>query len=218
VALFTVRGPLARTVFVTFGALAAFQSSQQLNPSKFAYLAGFAIATGAAVWRLCRDVGQWWTATARLLVVAVAAILVLVATSFVGATTNGVALSAWLRDVSPYLLLAGGIVLALEVGLLEPRPNLEPVLAVGGLLAAVSFSIAWLHRGQFVELPVTHLVFPTFFVAAAAFAYAASAAIQHRRPRALHGILAIVIFALLLATGTRSALLLPLGAVASPWL
>ena len=198
----------ARPLAVVVGALLALQSSQGLDPAKVAFLAVTTVAISGSVhatWRMRRsslvDAARPWL-IASLVVSAI------VGGSLPVALANGTAVNSWLRDAAPYLLLAAAPWLAIDLGSsVSPRVATLAITIVG-LLATLSFTITWLQRRGFVDLPVDRLVFPSFVLAMTLFALAVARSISGRSDRYAWAAVSGVVIAMLLETGTRTTLAL----------
>ena len=93
---------------------------------------------------------------------------------------------------------------------LRTSPRLVLLLFVAaGLLAAFSFGLEFLsNRRHFADLPLTHIVLPSFLLATSLFCYGTARAIVGERHRVRWLGISALIAAILLLTGTRSTLAL----------
>jgi len=200
-----------RVGFVVFGGMVALQSSQELDLSKFVYLAGAAAALLGSIRSvvLRRDAED--VRSARLWLVASATIVGLVAISFVVARANGTATTPWLRDSATYLLFATIPIFALDLGASGTTRTIVAMLTAAGLLGGFSWAVEWLARRDIVELPVSRLLFPSPQLPGMLYLFAFATAIMLRRAGWAWALLAGIVFGLFLVTGTRSSLLLLVG-------
>jgi hypothetical protein len=205
-------GASLRIGFVVFGGMIALQSSSSLDLVKVGYLLGTVVClVGALVSLVRRTATPARFQTAWL--VASAALLALLALSFFVARANGTGVTEWLRDGASYALFASAPVLALDARSV-PRRTLVAMLVTAGLLGAVSWGIEWVGRRGIVELPIARLVLPSAGIPGTLYIFAIATALTADRRRNLWAVVAGVVLALFLVTGTRSALLLLLGPAA----
>jgi O-antigen ligase len=208
-------GGAVRVAFVIFGAMLVLQSSEVLDLTKVAYLAGGALCLIGALGAL------WYRRRASSVVglalpwlVASGALVALVVLSFGVARANGTPIIDWLRDVAAYALFASVPIFALDAQSALPRRVMIAMLVAVGLLGGLSWSVEWLDRRNIIDLPIGRLLFPSAHVPAMLYIFAAASALAARRRRIMWTLLAGVTLALFLMTGTRSSLLLltaPLG-------
>jgi O-antigen ligase len=202
--LFSAR---TRVVFVVVGGLFIFQSSDQLSPPKLYFLMGTAVCVAGALRRYGRmahdparsDIGP-------LLAVSRAFGLLILVSLFV-AMAYGTPQKAWLRDAAPYLLFAVAPLIAYDAKTAWSQRALRRLLVVAGLVGTAAFAAQWLSNRKIVETSDV-FVLPTFLLGAALFAYAMAIVLEGERQRLRWLVLASGILAGLIATGTRSSLLL----------
>lgn len=198
-----------RIGFVVFGGMLALQSSQDLDGTKFAFLAGsFVCLVGAlaAVWR-ARATPEVGRAIAWL--GASAALTALLAVSFLVARANETPITDWVRDTAGYALFAAVPVFALDGQASATRKLLVGFLMTAGILGGLSWAIEWLNRRDIMDLPFDRLVFPSGQLPGMLYLFAIATAFTAGRGR--WAVLAGVILGLFLLTGTRSSLLMIVG-------
>ena len=200
-----------RIAFVLFGGMVALQSSATFDATKVAYLVGTLVCLVgalAAIWAVRRtpEVGMRlpWIATS-------AALVILIAISFLVAQSNGTSFTNWLRDVGAYALFATVPVFALDAEASTSRKLLVGMLVVAGLLGGLSWAVEWLGRRQILDLPINRIVFPSGQLPSVLYLFAMATALTASRRSAAWAALAGVILGLFLLTGTRSSLLLLIG-------
>lgn len=206
-------GARLRLPFVVFGGMVAFQSSPDLDATKIAYLIGTIVCllgALAAAWRIRRSpevslLAPWFGFAFAL--------LVLIAVSFGVSRVSGTSTTDWFRDVAAYGLFAAVPVFALDGHASLSRRVLVGVLLVAGLLGGLSWAVEWLARRDILDLPFARLVFPSAQLPGLLYVFAVAMALTPGR-RGRWAILAGVVLALFLITGTRSSLLLLVGPVA----
>ena len=207
-------GARLRLPFVLFGGMVALQSSPNLDATKIAYLIGTIVCLlGAltAAWRMRRsaEVGLLapWFAFA-------VALLALIAVSFAVSSANGTPITDWFRDVVAYGLFAAVPVFALDGHFSLSRRTLVGMLVFAGLLGGLSWAVEWLARREILDLPLARLVFPSAQLPGLLYVFAIAVALTPGRRRGWWAILAGVVLALFLITGTRSSLLFLVGPAA----
>jgi hypothetical protein len=200
--------PRARLIFVVFGGLVTFQSSEELTSLKLAYLAGIVVAFGGALLSYSQRQHQLTYAVSLPLLRGSLVLFVMIMLSFAAASVNGVPVSNWLRDVAPYLLFASAPIFALDAQASLGQRALVVLLVAAGTLATLSYAITWVERRELADLPIAQLALPSFFLPAALFSYSISAALHKNQGRIYWLVTAASIFALLLSTGTRTTLVL----------
>jgi O-antigen ligase len=197
-----------RFVVVVFGALAVFQSSEELNSSKLLYLFALGISFGAVVFRLPRLVGSPGYYVLAPMLRASVVMFGLVATSLPVSILNEVPQKVWLRDVAPYILVACAPLFALDAQASMSARALRRLLVAAGTLGALAFTVQWLTSRGIADLGFVPVGLPTLLLAASVFAYGSSALLHGDRQRAAWGALTSLVFAMLLTTGTRTTLVL----------
>jgi O-Antigen ligase len=202
--LFSAR---ARILFLVFGALLIFQSAPELTPPKLYYLFGVAVAGAGALARkgqfrddpLRRDFAPLFAITRAFALLAVVSLFV----SFAYHIPHKV----WLRDVSSYLLFAAAPLFAYDAYTAFGQRGLRRLIVVAGLAGSAAFAAHWLSSRHIASIP-NAFGLPTFLLGAALFAYAMAFVLEGDRQRLRWLMLASAILAGLIATGTRSSLIL----------
>jgi O-antigen ligase len=141
------------------------------------------------------------------------AMLALVFISLFVSRSHGVARVDWLRDVAPYLLFALAPLFAFDAQSAFSRKALVRLLVSAGLIAAAAFATYWVEQRHIANLPFARFALASFLFPAALVAYAIATALQARRHRGRWVFLAVLGFALLIATGTRSTLIVALAPI-----
>jgi hypothetical protein len=203
----------ARIVFLVFGGLLTLQSSDSFGLLKLLYLAGIFVSFGGALFGLSQS-RDWFRRDLVMPLLRVSvALSALVMISLFVARQHDVARMDWLRDVAPYLLFALAPIFALDAQGAFSRKGLVRLLVGAGSLATVSYATYWLEQRNIAELPFSRFALASFFFPAALFTYAISAALQAYSRRTPWLTLAALIFASLIVTGTRTALILILAPI-----
>jgi O-Antigen ligase len=198
----------ARIIFFVFGALLTLQSSGDLNLLKLAYLGGIVVAFVGAILSYSQKRDSLIHGRSMPLLRVSIIFFLLLLLSFVIANTNGVPHAVWLRDAAPYFLFASAPIFALDAQASLSQKTLLVVLVTAGMLATLAFAVAWLERREIADLPLARLALSSFFLPAALFSYSLSAVLHTSQTRMRWLATAASIFALLLATGTRTTLAL----------
>ena len=201
---------LGRLCLTVGGGLLVLQSSESLNASKLAYLGVLAICIAAAAIRAPTLLREDWAAPLVPTVkVSIGYALYLGMTSFV-AITHGVRSELWLRDILPYALLAAAPVLALDAASTITRKGASNFVVIIGIVAPLGFAADWLSRRGVSSLPVGRVVLASIALCVVPFAYfLVLPMLRVKRARWLF--LPAGIFAVLVATGTRSSFVLLAG-------
>jgi O-antigen ligase len=197
-----------RFVVVVFGALAVFQSSEELNSSKLLYLFALGISFGAALVRLPRLAGTPAFLDLRPLLRASVVTFALVVASLPVSVLNGVPQKAWLRDVAPYVMVACAPVFAIDAQASMSARTLQRLLVVGGTLGALGFTAQWLTNRAIADLSFVPVGLPTLLLASTVFAYGMAVLLHGDRRRLAWAALTALVFAMLISTGTRTAFVL----------
>jgi hypothetical protein len=201
-------GSALRVGFVVFGGMVALQSSQHLDLAKVVYLAGGLICLIGALGALWRRRGSSPVRHAGAWLASSAALVALLATSFVVSRANGTPSIDWLRDVSAYGLFAAVPVFAVDAQTSTARRVVMIALIAIGLLGGVSWAVEWLDRRDIADLPLARLLFPSAYLPATLYVFATAAGLVGARHRPMWIVVAAVTLGLFLITGTRSSLLL----------
>ena len=197
-----------RIVFVVFGMLLIFGTSEELTPGKFAYLAGFGAAGVGAFFNVQTLARTPAFAALKPLVHASIALVGLVLVSFPVAQFQGTPPRDWLRDSAPYVMAALAPLFALDAYASMSKRALERVLVLAGLLGAFSFAATWWERRGIGTLGLDALGLPTLLLGAALFAYAMAVIIQGGPRRGTWLAAGVLTFALLISSGTRTNVIL----------
>jgi hypothetical protein len=201
----------ARILFVVFGGLLILQSSDSVGPLKLAYLGGVLVSVGGALFALSRSSDWFKRRLATPLLRASLAVSALIMISFFISHDHGVATTEWLRDVAPYLLFALAPIFALDAQSAFSRKALIRLLVCAGVLATASFATYWLEQRHIAELPFSQFALSSSLLPAGLFAYAIATALHASHRRAGWLAVAVLVFALLIVTGTRETLILVLA-------
>jgi hypothetical protein len=206
-----VSSPTFRLLFIVVGGMLVLQSSQSLDASKLAYLAGVSIAAPAAF--LKRDASQsaqYKQLEPLLAVSTVTAVFLLL--SGVLAHFHGIAFKPWLRDVSSYLLFAAVPFFVLDSARDKGTKRLLlPLFVIVGILSALSFLVEWEGRRNLISLPLDRILLPSSAPAVALFCYSAARSLHDRTFSIRWESLTLLIPTLMLLTATRSAILILAG-------
>jgi O-antigen ligase len=199
--------PRVRLLFIVFGTVFVFGPGQ-VNSSKLLFLFGGAIAFAGAIVRarlLTRT-----RAFGLLAPVLRCSILVgvLVIVSLPVAKSNGVTITEWVRDVTPYVLFAWAPLFALDAQSALTARELRRILVLAGIAGAATFAIHWFQARQIAQFSSSTVGLPTFLLSAALFSFALAMALDGRRNRIGWLAMASLVLAILAATGTRSTLAL----------
>ncbi len=206
-------GARLRLPFVVFGGMVAFQSSPDFDATKIAYLIGTVVCllgALAAEWRIRRShevalLAPWFGFAFAL--------VILIGVSFGVSRIGGISITDWFRDVAAYGLFAAVPVFALDGYASLPRKALIGMLVIAGLLGGLSWAVEWLARRDILDLPFARLAFPSPQLPGLLYVFAIAVALTPGR-RGRWAVLAGVVLALFLITGTRSSLLFLVGPVA----
>lgn len=204
----------ARILFLVFGGLLTLQSSDSLGSLKLVYLAGVFASLGGALFRFSHSKDWFKRGLAMPLLRVSVALSTLILVSLLVARGHGVGLTDWLRDVAPYVLFASAPIFALDAQWAMSRRALVRLLVSAGIVATASFATHWLQQRNIAQLPFSRFALSSFYFPAALFAYATASALHknHRRMRWVS--LAVLVFALLIITGTRETLILAFAPIA----
>lgn len=210
-----------RLGLVVVGGLLVLQSSDRVDPPKLVYLVVAVTAFAIAVYRIVASRREIPPAYLRLLL-ASSALFAVLALSFAVAASNGTPTIDWFRDALAYGLFAAVPVLAYDAASPRGRRFLTVLLVVVGVVATASYALVWLDRRGLADLPVDRLLLPAGHVAIALYVFGVAAAMTRGQGAYRWALLAGAIIGVLLATGTRSSLLLFVAPVAiaivmRPW-
>jgi O-antigen ligase len=195
-----------RGLVVIFGGLAVLQSSQGFGATKLAYFLGIGVALAAALRRLRGLETAHASSLTRPLLHASVVLVCLLWISVVVARVHGTPTVSWLRDSAPYVLIACAPVFALDLSASLTRHRLLWILVLGGVISGTSFTFEFLARHQLAAPAITRFALPSLMFPGAVFAYAISAGLQRPQHWRRWMLLAAGVLALVLSSGTRSAL------------
>jgi O-antigen ligase len=195
-----------RLAAVVLGALAVFQSSQEVGPAKFTYVgvAGLCMAISATrIWKAQHPSLQ----ILRPLIPATVALAAIIGVSGIVAHAGGVNADDWARDVLPYLLLVILPIVGADAALDTPPGWLEAFIGVLSVMGAVGITLDWLQRRDVSSLGVGRILLSTTVLVALGFSLAITRA--GLGPRRIAWLLvALSIMAALLLSGSRANLVL----------
>ena len=209
-----VTSPAARFAIVVAGGLLVFRSSDQLDAPKLIYLVWVGLCTAVAIARLAGERERSMVADIQPLLLSTAGVMGALALSLAVAASSGTPLVDWFRDAAPYGLLAASPFLAWEGARSRLGSHMEAAVVAAGLMATVAFAVEWLGRRGLADLLFATFGSSSIMLSALVFVAAIAAILSHRRRRLLWVTVASAVLALLLLTGTRSALVLLVGPVA----
>ena len=200
-----------RFPFVIIGGLTILYSSNSLDKAKVLYMAGMLCVSVVALLRLR---GRRSTPTYRqmrpLLIWSAVWLLVICASGILGIAHR----HAWVdvvRDAAPYVLVC--FVPLIVYDTYEVAQDYVTGLFVAAAIAsALSFTMFVLVRRS-VVLPVEYVVLPSALLPASLFCFAMARALYRRDQRLLWGFLAGVTLIALLASGSRTYVLLLIAPV-----
>jgi O-antigen ligase len=210
--LLLASSPRLRVVFFVFGGIFVFQSSPELTPLKLAFLGGAAVSVvGALVHSRTLRRHPAYFDVAPLLRASVA-FVALVLVSLPVALAYGSSPTAWLRDVAPYVLFAAAPLLALDAQSAWSAHALRLLLLIAGIIGCAAFTATWLSARGIASVPPIGL--PTLLLGAALFAYAVALVLEGERGSLVWALIASLVIAGLVSTGTRSAAVLLIAPLA----
>jgi hypothetical protein len=203
----------ARILFLVFGGLLALQSSNGVGSLKLVYLAGLFVSLGGALFRFSQGKDQFARASARPLMRVSVAMSILILISLLVARAHGIPTTNSLRDIAPYVLFACAPVFAIDAAGAFSHRGLVRLLVIAGIAATVSFATNWLELRGIAHLPFSKFALSSFYLPVALFAYATACALHTDRHRARWGLLSVLVFALMIVTGTRTTLTLAIAPI-----
>jgi hypothetical protein len=210
-----------RIGFVVLGGMLVLQSSGTLDVSKVIYLAGVLVAASASGLKVVRNRSHPAVQASRAWFAWSAALILLIAVSFLVSHANGTQGLNWLRDAATYGLVALVPVVALDAAISLPRRGIVVVLVALGLLGACSWAVVWLERRAILELPLDRLLYAAPQIPITLYLVAMATAIVLGRSGLSWALLAGVVLSAFLITATRSSLVFLTGpaimAAAAGW-
>lgn len=198
-----------RFPFVIIGGLTILYSSNSLDGAKVLYLTGMAVVCAIAVLRLRNlRATPMYVHIRPLLLWSAVWFAVICLSAIVGVAHR----HAWvdiLRDAAPYVLICS-VPLIVYDNYDQLRGYGSGLFVAAGVAAALSFTAFVLVRRS-VALPFDHLVLPSALLPASLFCFAVSKAFRHSDRRLLWVAVAAIVLIALLASGTRTYLVLIVG-------
>lgn len=205
--------PRARIVFIILGGLLIFHSSSDLTAGKLYFLVGAAVAVAGALSHQRAFVNDPVRRDLAPLFAASRAFVVLIFASLIVSIAYGTPHRSWLRDVSPYLLVTAAPLLAYDAQKALSARALRRLLVISGVAGTAAFAAQWLSSRHIVSISNVFGL-PTFLLGAALFSYAMAIVLEGDRRRAGWFVLASAILTGLVATGTRSSVILLVAPIA----
>jgi hypothetical protein len=203
-----LQSPALRVVWVVFGTVVFFGTTDELTAGKLAFLYGLAFALTGSLFR-ARSAARTeaFRLVAPLFVVTVTFCIVAVVSGVVS-TLHGTPQTNWLRDLAPYVLFAAVPLLALDAASSFGKRGLERLLVAAGLAAALSFAVKFVTVRGIADLSSLPAGFPSTLLAAALASYAIAKLLNASGRRSAWLLVGAVTLAALLVTGTRTTLIL----------
>jgi hypothetical protein len=196
-----------RPMLVVIGGILTLHGADRLDVPKVGYLSLTVLAVLGAVVAAWRARDDDVTAAARPWFALSLVIALIVAMSLPVSMAAGVSPITWLRDVAAYGLLAAAPWLGADLARDGRARLIFGALLVAGTIGALSFTIEWLQRRNFTDLPLDRLGLPSLTLAAVAYAVALAIAVVGPG-RLRWGAFAAAILGCLLLTGTRTSFVL----------
>lgn len=206
VGLLLLASPRARILFIVFGALLVFQSSDQLDAKKMLFLSGAAVAFSGAFLRSRRLISTPAYQDLSPLFFSSVVFFGLFLVSFPVARYYGTTTKAWVRDIAPFVLVACAPLFALDAQSAMSARALRRLIAFAGVAGGAAFALKWIGNRGFAH--VTTIGLPTFMLGAALFAFGAAVVLEGRRGWLRWLALSSLLLAMLISTGSRSAVAL----------
>jgi O-Antigen ligase len=200
-------------IFVVFGGLLVFQSSDELTATKLVYLLGVGAAGAGAFIRVAKMGRERAFRDALPFLQASIAFVVLLTASLILSFANSTPQKPWLRDVAPYVLFAVAPLFAVDAATALRQQTLRRILVVAGLAGSLAFSAEWLSNRAIIDLSSVAGL-PTMMLGAALFSYAMAVLLTADRGRTIWLAIAAAVFFSYAITGTRSSLFLLAAPVA----
>lgn len=197
--------PRIRTLFIVFGGMLVFQSSDALTTRKLLFLLGAGVCVAGALantWKLgrqpaARDIAPLYGASRAYVVLVLASLPVSLA--------YGTPHKEWVRDASVYLLFAAAPILAFDAQTGFTPRGLRRLLVAAGIAGTAAYAAQWLSSRHILHVPGSFGL-PTFLLGGALFAYAIAVVLEAERGRLRWLLVAAAVFAAYVVTGTRSSL------------
>lgn len=200
--------PIGRLAFAVFGGLVFLQGSN--GAGKLIYLLAVLGCYAVALARLPQVFSRRPDLRIfRPLFFAAATFSLYLLGLFFVSHAHGIPTSDYFRDVAPYLLLAVLPTLAIDGAETLREGQFTALILAAGAIASLALVVAWLDRRGIGTLSVAHLAFASFPLAIVTFCYCL-ARIPNRRTGVIWALAGMLIYACILITGTRGALLLML--------
>jgi hypothetical protein len=203
----------ARILFLVFGGFLALQSSGGVGSLKLVYLAGVFVSLGGALFRFSQGTDQFARRLARPLMRVSVAMSILLLLSLLVARAHGIHGTDSLRDIAPYVLFACAPAFAIDVAGAFSHRGLVRLLVGAGILATVSYATNWLELRGIAQLPFSQFALSSFYLPVALFVYATACALHTNRHRPRWTLLSVLVFALMLVSGTRETLIMMIAPI-----
>ncbi len=199
-----------RFPFVVIGGLTILSSSNSLSGAKLFYLAGVSLALAAALAHIAGHGTSGVYVRLRPLLIVSSLWFVAICFSLFVALSHGNAITDWLRDSAPYLLICSVPFLVFDAYGTAALPVL-PLFILTSTAAVLSFTVFILSRRIVVPLPIDHIVLPSPLLPAALYCFAVSRALLETRYRLAWGVVGMTLLGFFLASGTRTYVVLLLA-------
>lgn len=208
--LFALAKPLGGLIWLTVGGMLVLQGSEGLSVPKLVYFAGVLVAAVAGWNRTLHLLrGDSRTAAMRRSLAGASLLAGLVALGAIFSLMTGSGgVADVVRDAFTYLLIAAAVPIGISAGATSSVRALRLLTAILGLVAAVSFGVAWLSRRGVSSIPLEQIAFASIVVVAYGFCVSLVSAGANGRLRIGWLSAATATLGGVLVTGTRSGLVL----------
>jgi hypothetical protein len=213
-ALLSLAWPVGRLMWLVLGGMLVLQSGDGLNPVKFAYLAGVAVAGAVSLVRLPRHIRQPWAQPFRKVSLGGALLAALVLATACTGLVRGESLTDIARDALTYALILPGLAIGLDAAASLRLRTAERLVMGVAVLAAIGFTTAWISRRGVSAVDVDQFLLASSALMAVGVALAVTRGLSGRRIQWVWLAPLPLIISAPLVTGTRSGLLLVLGVFA----
>lgn len=203
-----LKSPVGRLSWMLAGAFLVFQSSSGLSQPKVIYLVGLAGCGSVAAVRAVRHVRTSWGRQLRPVALGALVLVVWLVAELVFAVVAGAPVSQVARDGATYALIVLGLLVGFDAASTVSPGHARMITAGSGVAAAVGFSLAWLARRGVSTVGVDQFMLASMAATAPAVALGLVRGSRGRRAQRMWLILPAVILVLVLASGTRTGVVL----------
>jgi hypothetical protein len=206
-----LKSGISRIAYCVIGGLITFQA--QGNTVRLIYLCGSIVCFAIALGRLLTSVTDYrWKRYLIWMALGDASVSMVLLVNLLESGQNGVGVSRWVTEATPYILLVVLPIVGIEAGRSSAQGLLTLLMVSVSVLAPIAFMVDWLNRRGVSALPFGRILFASIPLSCIALSFGI-AKLAHSRKLIPWALIAALTPCCVLLTGTRTGFVLLFGAL-----